>query len=62
MKILKNGEDEYRLTLTPAEGRIFINCMNETIRELGSEFATRMGAEVDEIKGVIASLEAALKT
>ena len=62
MKILKTGAEEYCVTLQPAEARIFINCMNETIKEIaGWEFPTRMGAKVDEIKVVIASLEAALK-
>ncbi len=62
MKILKTGDREFRMTLAPVEVHIFISCMNETIKQIrASEYPTRMGAEVEEIKAVIASLEAALK-
>ena len=49
------------MTLTLVEARIFINGMNETIKELGSEFQTRMGAEIYQVTEVVAALEAALK-
>lgn len=62
MNILKKAEDAFVLTLTPAEAQIFINSMNETLRRIpASEYWTRMGAELDEIKSTIASLEAAAK-
>ena len=62
MKIAKTGSDDYRMSLSPAEVRIFINCMNETINELGGwEYQTRMGAEENDIKEIIGALEAALK-
>jgi len=62
MRILKTAEDEFRMILAPAEARIFINCMNETIKQVGARgFHSRMGATVDQIRSVIAALEAALK-
>lgn len=62
MKILKTGDDDYSMTLAPAEGRIFINCMKATFDGIGErEYPTRMGATRAQIEQVIASLEAALK-
>ncbi len=62
MKILKKPDDQYRVTLSSSEARIFINCMNETIKELGGwEFQTRMGATEPQIQGIIRSLAEALK-
>jgi hypothetical protein len=61
MQIVKTEKEQYRMTLTAAEARIFISGMNETIKELGSEFQTRMGAEIYQVREVVAALEAALK-
>ena len=62
MRILKTAESEYRITLTPAEARIFVNCMKLAIKEIATrEFGTRVGATPEEITTVIAALEAALK-
>jgi hypothetical protein len=62
MKILKKPDDQYRVTLSAAEARIFINCMNETIKELGGwEFQTRMGATEAQIQSIIASIDETLK-
>jgi hypothetical protein len=62
MKIVKTGDDRYRLTLAPMEARIFVNAMAETIRRIPtSEYQTRMGAEVKDIQQTIASLKAALE-
>jgi hypothetical protein len=61
MQIVKTEKGQYRMTLTLVEARIFINGMNETIKELGSEFQTRMGAEIYQVTEVVAALEAALK-
>jgi hypothetical protein len=62
MQIIKTGDEQFRMTISPAETHIFINCMNETVRRIPSrEYQTRMGAKVDEIKAVVASLEGALK-
>ena len=62
MRLLKAGDDEFRMTLAPSEVRIFIKSMEETIRQIpGGEYQTRMGAELVEIRGAIASLEAALQ-
>lgn len=62
MRILKAAEAEYRITLTPPEIRIFVNCMRQTIKEIAArEFDTRMGATPEDITSVIAALEAALK-
>ncbi len=62
MKILKSAKDDFRMTLSQADARIFINCMAETIRQISPrEYQLRMGATQDQIKNVIASLEAALK-
>jgi hypothetical protein len=62
MKILKKSDDLYRIALSPSEAQIFVNGMNETVKQLGGwEFQTRMGATEAQIQSIIASLEAALK-
>lgn len=62
MKILKTAEEAYRMTITPAEARVFINCMKATFDGMGAwEYPTRMGATRQQVEHVIASLEAALK-
>lgn len=62
MKILKKAESEFVLSLSPVETQIFINGMGETLRRIPArEYWTRMGAEPEEIKATITSLEAALK-
>ena len=61
MKILREGADSFRMTLSSAEARIFVNCMNETIEEIAPyEYATRMGAGIDQVRALIAAIEAAL--
>ena len=62
MQIAKTGDEQYRVTISPTEAHIFINCMKETMARIPRrEYQTRMGATVDEIKAVVASLEPALK-
>jgi hypothetical protein len=62
MQIAKMGDEQFRLTISTEEVRIFINCMNETIKRIpGREYQTRMGAEIQQIKAAINSLEATLK-
>ncbi len=62
MQIVKTGDEQFRMKLTPAEACIFTNCMNETIRRISHRaYQTRMGATPEEITTVIAALEAALK-
>ena len=61
MKILREGEDVFRMTLSSAEARILVNCMNETIKQIGTrEYATRMSANIDQIRTLISALETAL--
>jgi hypothetical protein len=68
MTIEKTGADEYRVTMTPAEARICINCMKETFREgpregiRASEYQTRVGVTIDAVKGVVSAIEAALSS
>ena len=62
MKIQRLAQDQYRVTLAPAEAGIFINGMNETLQQIPrTEYQTRMGAEPQQIEATIVSLEAALK-
>ena len=62
MKILKTGDDAYRVTLTPADARIFVNCMNETEKALSPwEFPSRFGAKLDEVKAIFSAIEQQLK-
>ena len=61
MKIIREGVDAFRMTLSSAEARIVVNCMNETIKQIGPrEYATRMSASIDQIRTVIAAVETAL--
>ena len=60
--VAKISEENFRMTLKPSDARIFVNCMKETLAQLGDwEYQTRMGAKAEQIKTVIASLEAALR-
>jgi hypothetical protein len=53
--------DGVDVTLTPDQARIFLNCMSETEKELGpSEFPSRFGASLDEVKGLFAAIDAKL--
>jgi len=62
MKIQRIAEDGYRMTLAAAEARVFINCMKATFDGIGDwEYPTRMSANPQQIKDLVASLEAALK-
>lgn len=61
MQIVKTGDEEFRISMTPAEGRIFINCMNETEKALGRAFSIRIGGPTDEVKALFNAIEAALK-
>jgi hypothetical protein len=62
MQIIKTGGEQFRMTVSPAEARIFINCMNETIKRIPSrEYQTRVGATPEDMKATIEALEGALK-
>jgi hypothetical protein len=62
MKILKKPDDQYRMTLSAAETRVFVNCMKATFDGIGDwEYPTRIGATAEQIKQVIDSLDRALK-
>jgi hypothetical protein len=62
MQIVKTGDEQFRMTLTPMEALVFANGMRETMRRISArEYPTRMGAELEQIRATIASLEAALK-
>lgn len=62
MGIVKISEEKFQMTLTQTDARVFINCMSETIKTLGDwEYQTRMGAKVEQIEAVIASLRDALR-
>jgi hypothetical protein len=59
--ITRIDKDTVRIVLTPEQGRIFVNCMNEAERTLGpSEFPSRFGASFDEVKTLFSAIEAAL--
>jgi hypothetical protein len=66
MKISKTGADEFRVTATPAEASILVNCMKETFRQgrgegiPSREYQTRVGATVEEVKTIVSKIEAAV--
>jgi hypothetical protein len=61
LQISRVGNDEVRVSLTPEQGRIFVNCMHETERVLGpKEFPSRFGAKMDEVKQLFSMIEAHL--
>jgi hypothetical protein len=63
MDIVKTADKSFRLTLTPDEGRIFVSCINETIKVLGKrgDFPIRVGGKIDEVGALSSAIEAALK-
>jgi hypothetical protein len=66
MKVLKTGADKFRVTATPAEASIVVNCMKETFRQgraegiPSREYETRIGASLEEVKAIVSMIEAAL--
>jgi hypothetical protein len=64
VKAEKNADQDYVLTLTRAELRIFNNAMNETLEALGAdedEFATRVGASVQDVRDLLSEVNALLR-
>lgn len=57
------GKDNFHLILTPMECQIFVNAMKATFRErkgegiLSSEYWTRIGSTMEEIKALVSQLE-----
>ena len=59
-----SGENKFTVEMAPNEGRIIINCLNETLREIrSSEYQTRMGIGfgVEKATQIISGIEATLK-
>jgi len=62
MQIIETTDQRYRLTLTPAEARIFINCFVEAETALGErELPIRLFGPLEQIRAVFSAIEAALK-
>ncbi|HZL59448.1 MAG TPA: hypothetical protein VFC38_07080 [Stellaceae bacterium] len=62
MQIVKTGDEKFHVMIAPAEGGIFINCMNEAEKALGARaFPSRFGGKFDEVKALFSAIEAALK-
>lgn len=56
------GEDQARVTATPAEVRMFVNSMKETLKRIGYHgYVSRVGAYPDEVREMLAVLEPILQ-
>jgi hypothetical protein len=56
-------DDCYRLVLTPADCRVLVACMKDTLNGedlMPSEYQTRVGIEAAEVHAMILQIEAAL--
>lgn len=62
MQILETTDQQYKLTLTPAEARIFIRCFAEAEKAVGEQdLPIRLFGPLDQIKAIFSAIEAALK-
>lgn len=62
MQILEMADQQYRLILTPAEARTFINCFAEAEKAIGErELPIRLFGPLDQIRAIFSAIEAALK-
>ena len=61
MNIMSLGAGRYEIHLTDTELRIICNCINESCNGISlPEFETRVGAEREEVEGMLDDLLAVL--
>lgn len=61
MQVVKTANNDFRVTVTNREARIFVNCMRASVDEImRTVFRTRVGSQPEEIETIASALETAL--
>lgn len=61
LTIVSDGKKGFKITLSQAQARIFVNCMSETTKALDArDFPSRIGGKFDEVKALFSQIAANL--